>query len=94
MAAATAELDVSDEDELPYTADVKTYLVSLQTAPVISWQEALVQVDNDRDFLFELLQDLYRETKEHVAGVSAGLAAWNVSGAARGARPCNPPGAA
>lgn len=75
------------ESQLPYSDEVKSYLTSLETAPVIDWNKALKQVDNDRNFLFELLQDLYREGLEHLKKCLDAVQEWNVRAGGTRLRP-------
>lgn len=78
------------ESQLPYSEEVKGFLTSLETAPVIDWNLALQQVDNDRNFLFELLQDLYREGLEHLKKCLDAVQEWKVRAGRVGCQTCVP----
>ena len=42
---------------------------------LIDWPELLLSVDNDEDFLKEVLEEMFRETEKAEADILAGLAA-------------------
>eukprot|EP00499_Haloplacidia_sp_CaronLabIsolate_P014884 CAMPEP_0196769262 /NCGR_PEP_ID=MMETSP1104-20130614/430_1 /TAXON_ID=33652 /ORGANISM="Cafeteria sp., Strain Caron Lab Isolate" /LENGTH=211 /DNA_ID=CAMNT_0042139347 /DNA_START=59 /DNA_END=694 /DNA_ORIENTATION=- len=78
-ASGEAQVTVLPENTLPYTEQVKDYIAKLATAPVIDWDAAIKQVgEEDRNFLFELLHDLYKEGTAHVNEVVMAVQAMDI----------------